>query len=460
MTTRTATRKPIRPARLASPAPRFAPKSRRATTALVSPADAVGLAATAVPGKQATRDSTWYLLLAVIGLLCLIGLLMVLSASSIESLRLNDGAWAFFLRQLMWVGCGAAALTVAARVDYRRWRAVGFVFVVGSVVLLVAVLIPGVGQRVNGSTRWVGIGMFRFQPSEMAKLGVLLFVADLLAKRQNQVDDIRLTLRPIATVVGVVTVLVLIQPDMGTAMITVLIVMVMLFVAGVSIRRMLPLGVATIAGAMVLAMTAEYRRDRLLGFLNPWSDSAKTGYQLTQSLVAFGTGRVRGAGLGNSRAKWGFLPNAHTDFIFAILGEELGLLGTLFVLALFVAFTVLGIRIALHAPDRFGALLAAGITSWITGQALVNMGAVTGMLPVTGVPLPFVSFGGSSLVVTLGAVGVLLNVARHQVSPATSRRRALVEHAAPSLVLSGRVPGQRISGQRASGQPQRGGTTA
>jgi cell division protein FtsW len=227
--------------------------------------------------------------------------------------------------------------------------------------------------------------------------------------------DSRLTLRPVVVVAGALGGLVLLQPDMGTAMVLVLIVLVELFVAGLPLIRMAAVFVTSSAGAVVLAMGAGYRRGRVSGFLNPWADVSNTGYQVAQSLVALGTGHVGGVGLGASRAKWGFLPNAHTDFIFAIVGEELGLVGTLLVLGLFAAFAVLGVRVALRAPDRFGMLMATGITAWVVGQALVNMGAVTGMLPVTGVPLPFLSFGGTSLVVSMASVGILLNVARHAV---------------------------------------------
>lgn len=396
---------------------RATPKPAARSTARPQPKLNPGLTATRTgTGRRALsaarRDSAYYALVGVVATLCMIGLLMVLSASSVEALRQNDGAWAYFQKQLLWIAVGTAALVATARIDYRRWPALGFPLLVASIVLLVAVLIPGVGERVNGSTRWIGVGMLRFQPSEVAKLAVLLFVADLLARRSDRLDDLRLTLRPIGAVVGVIAGLVLLQPDMGTAMIMVLLVVVMLFVGGIPLRQMVGLGALTMVGAGILAMAAGYRRARLLGFVNPWADFHDAGYQLAQSLVAFGTGNITGIGLGASRAKWGFLPNAHTDFIFAILGEELGLVGTLGVLLLFVAFTVLGLRAALRAPDRLGVLLASGITAWITGQAIINIGAVTGMLPVTGVPLPFVSFGGTSLVVTMGAVGILLNIAR------------------------------------------------
>ncbi len=360
------------------------------------------------------------LLATVTALLIVMGLMMVLSASSVEALRSYGGAWVFFQKQAVWVAVGTGAMVATALWDYRRWARLAWPLVVASLVLLLAVHIPGVGINVSGSTRWLGFGVFTFQPSEMAKFALLVFVADLLARRSDRMHESHLTLRPVVVVAGAIGGLVMLQPDMGTAMVLVLIVLVELFVAGLPLLRMAAVCVASTAGAVVLAMGAGYRRGRVSGFLDPWADVSNTGYQVAQSLVALGTGHVAGVGLGASRAKWGFLPNAHTDFIFAIVGEELGLVGTLLVLGLFAAFAVLGIRVALRAPDRFGMLMAAGITTWVIGQALVNMGAVTGMLPVTGVPLPFLSFGGTSLVVTMASVGILLNVARHAVAPAKS----------------------------------------
>jgi cell division protein FtsW len=361
------------------------------------------------------RESGWVLLATVTALLVVMGLMMVLSASSVEALRSYGGAWVFFQKQAVWAVVGAVVMAATACWDYRRWKRLAWPLVVASLVLLAAVHIPGVGINVSGSTRWLGFGFFSFQPSELAKFALLVFVADLLARRHDRMHESRQTLRPVAIVAGAFGGLVLLQPDMGTAMVLVLIVLVELFVAGLPLLRMAGVFAAASIGAVVLAMGAGYRRNRMFAFVDPWGDVSNTGYQVAQSLVALGTGHLAGVGLGASRAKWGFLPNAHTDFIFAIVGEELGLVGTLLVLSLFAAFAVLGIRAALRAPDRFGMLLATGITAWVVGQALVNMGAVTGMLPVTGVPLPFLSFGGTSLVVTMGSVGVLLNVARHAI---------------------------------------------
>jgi cell division protein FtsW len=374
------------------------------------------------PSERAP-DQGWVLLAALVAMLCVTGLMMVLSASSVEALRSYGGAWIFFVRQLIWVAVGSIALIGTMALDYRKWKRVVRPAIGVSFVLLLLVLVPGVGITAGGSSRWLGAGSLRIQPSELAKLAVLLFTADLLTRRVDEVRDWRMVLRPVLLTTGLLAMLVLLQPDMGTAMLMVLIVLVLLFVGGVPLFSMASVGAVTGAAAVVLAKVEGYRWDRISSFRDPFGNFSNTGYQVSQSLVALGTGHVGGVGLGASRAKWGFLPNAHTDFIFAIVGEELGLVGTCLVIGLFVVFAVLGVRAALRAPDRFGALLAGGVTAWVCGQAAVNMGAVTGLLPVTGVPLPFVSFGGSSLVVTMAATGILLNIAR-QSTPARAARRA------------------------------------
>jgi cell division protein FtsW len=356
--------------------------------------------------------SAYVLLLGLVAVLCVVGLVMVLSASSVEALKAYGSAWYFFERQVLWVGLGAGAMLLAARVDYRRWGTLALPLLVVSVAALLLVLVPGFGISVNGSTRWLGVGQWRLQPSELAKLAVLIFTASLLARRAGEVDDSRRTVRPVMTVALPVLGLVFVQPDMGTALVTACIVFALLFVAGVPMGRIGRLLATGVVGAFVLGVLEPYRRDRFLAFLHPWKDPRGIGFQAIQGQVGLASGRLTGVGLGASRAKWGFLPNAHTDFIFAIIGEEVGLIGTLLVVALFIAFAVLGVRAAVRAPDRFGALLAAGVTAWVVGQAFINMGAVVGILPITGVPLPFVSFGGSSLVLLMFGVGILLNVAR------------------------------------------------
>ena len=377
--------------------------------------------ATADP--RAGDDSGWVLLAAIVAMLCTIGLMMVLSASSVEALRSYGGAWVFFQRQIVWVTIGAVALGFAAWFDYHHWRKAVIPLLAVSALGLVLVLLPGVGITAGGSSRWLGTESFRVQPSELAKLAVLLFAADLLARRAELVGDWRCVMRPLLVTSGLVAGLVLLQPDMGTAMLMLFVVFILMFVGGVPLVSISGISLAGGMAAVFVAKAESYRWERVASFRDPFRDFAGGGYQAAQSLVALGTGHVGGVGLGASRAKWGFLPNAHTDFIFAIVGEELGIFGTVGVVGLFIAFAVLGVRTALRAPDRFGALVAAGVTAWVCGQAVVNMGAVTSLLPVTGVPLPFVSFGGSSLVVTMAATGILLNVAR-QSRPAPAVRKA------------------------------------
>ncbi|MDQ3681007.1 MAG: putative lipid II flippase FtsW [Actinomycetota bacterium] len=352
------------------------------------------------------------LLLAVVAVLCLVGLVMVLSSSSVHALRQYGSSWVFFWRQVLWVVLGSLALVVTARVDYRRWRSTGPYLLAAAVMLLIAVLVPGLGVKVNGSARWLGLGAWRIQPAEVAKLALLLYCCGVLARRLESRPGGEVRLAPVLVPFGLVGFLIMLQPDMGTTLVIGSLVFAVLYVAGARLRAMAGLTGAAVAGAFVLGMAEPYRRARMLSFLNPWADASNTGYQVVQSLVGMGTGRLSGVGIGASRAKWGFLPNAHTDFIFAIVGEEMGLVGALVLLSMFAGFAVLGMRAAGAAPDPFGRLLAVGITAWVTSQAFINMGAVVGVLPVSGVPLPFVSFGGSSLVILLAAVGILINITR------------------------------------------------
>jgi cell division protein FtsW len=371
--------------------------------------------------KPAGRRSSLFVgLFSLVVILNLVGLLMVLSASAVGSNEEFGSPWYQFQRQFLWLVFGSIALIVAMRIDYHAWRRRAPLLLVGAIGLLALVLVPGLGLEVNGASRWIGFGSFRIQPSEVAKLAVLVFVADLLARRAHRIDDTRVTLRPVLTVFVLVAGLIMLQPNLGTTIILGVIVFVMLFVAGTPLK---PLGLTAAAGAVlagVFAIIEPYRYRRLMGFRDPWADPLNTGYQTIQAQVGVANGGLVGTGLGEGRAKWGFLPFPHTDFIFAVIGEELGLLGSFTIIALFLALGVLGIRTALRAPDRFGMLLAAGITTWILVQAFVNIGAVVGALPITGVPLPFVSFGGSSLLVLMAAAGLLLNVAR-QARPVTAR---------------------------------------
>jgi cell division protein FtsW len=352
------------------------------------------------------------LLLATIAVLNVVGVVMVLSASSVASITDYGSPWYFFLRQLLWTVAGIVAFVVAVRIDYRRWRTLVTPLMIASAALLVVVLVPGVGIYVSGSRRWLGFDAVRFQPSELAKLALLLYAADLVSRRSDEVHDFRRVVKPVVVVLVGYAALVMKEPDLGSTLVLALVVVAVLVAGGARSKHLATLGLLGAGVVVALALAEPYRRTRLLTFLHPFDHAGNAGYQVAQSFIALGSGGLTGVGLGASRAKWNFLPNAHTDFIFAIIGEELGLIGAVAVLALFGAFAVLGIRAAHRAPDRFGALLAAGITTWIVGQAVINVAAVVGLLPVTGIPLPFVSFGGSALVVTMFASGILLNVAR------------------------------------------------
>jgi cell division protein FtsW len=355
----------------------------------------------------------------------LLGLVMVMSASSVVARDDYGSAWYFVVRQAAWAAAGALALLVIARTDYHRWRRLAGPFLVLSLLLLGLCLVPGVGVNVNGASRWIGSGTFTFQPSELAKLAVLVWVADLLARRAAYMHNTRATLRPVIVVLAAVATLVMLQPNLGTTIVIAAIALSLCFVAGTPIGQLAGWASCSLAAAVALALAEPYRRARVLTFLDPWADPMDKGYQNIQSLVGLGSGGLFGEGLGASRAKWGYLPYAHSDFIFAIIGEELGLVGSVVVVGLFVLFGIIGVRIALHAPDRYGLLLAIGVTAWFCMQAFVNIGAVIGILPITGVPLPFVSAGGSSLVFGMAGAGLLLSVARQAtVRPLPPRPRA------------------------------------
>jgi cell division protein FtsW len=375
----------------------------------------------AVPG---TPTSAFWLLGAVVIVLNMFGLVMVMSASSVPSVRAGSEPWSIFTRQAIWTVLGLAALGFTLMFSVDLLRRLSKVVYLGSLLLLVAVLLPGVGVTVNGATRWLGAGPLQVQPSEFAKFGLLLFVADLLDRRADKMGDWRQCLVPVTLNLALVSVLIMAQPNLGTTIIIAGMVLTMLFVAG---APLLPLGAVAASGAAVAAWFVAYtpfRRTRFLRFLDPWADPTNTGLQNIQSLVGMANGGWLGRGLGRSTAKWGFLPFAHTDFIFAVIGEEFGVLGALLVVGLFFGFACTGAWIAVRARDRFSMLVAAGITAWISLQAFMNIGAVIGVLPITGVPLPFISFGGSSLLVNLAAVGMLLNIARHPASEPLRLRRA------------------------------------
>jgi cell division protein FtsW len=363
-------------------------------------------------------------IVACTALLTAIGLVMVLSASSVSSSLKYGSPFPIFTRQAAYAVVGSLIMLVTANIPFRAWQRLWIPLMAVSGALLLLVLQPGAGTVAGGSARWVAFGPVTIQPSELAKLAVVTFASAVLVRKSKHLRDPLHVALPLLPVLAAVCGLILLQPDLGTTVLIGGIAFIVLFVAGVRFRHLLTGAVVASALGAMLVLSHQYQRARLLGFVNPWKDPMKSGYQVVQSLIGLGSGGLFGVGLGASRQKWMYIPNAHTDFIFSILGEELGLIGALVVLALFGMLIYSGIRVAARTTDPFGRLLAAGITGWLGFQTLVNLGTVTGLLPVTGVPLPFVSFGGSSLVVTLAAVGILVNVGRSGETRPGSRARS------------------------------------
>lgn len=373
--------------------------------------------------QEAATRRTVALLVGATVFLTLAGLIMVLSASSVSAYAQYGSSFVFFLRQAAYAVVGSLAMLLTSRMRYQAWQRLALPFLGLTLVLLALVLHPTSGVTAYGASRWLALGSVTIQPSELAKLALVVFSATVLSRKWNRLDDLGHLAIPLVPVTVLVGGLVMFQPDLGTTVILAGTVFLLLFAAGVRMRYLVTTAIAGAAIGFALIMSEGYRRARFLSFLHPWADARSSGYQLVQSLIALGSGGWFGVGLGASRQKWMYVPNAHTDFIFSILGEELGLLGELVVLVAFVVLIYAGIRVATRAPDAFGRLLAAGIVSWFGLQTVVNLGAVTGLLPITGVPLPLLSYGGSSLVVSLAAVGILVNVARAPVRSA--RRRSL-----------------------------------
>jgi len=353
------------------------------------------------------------LLLIPAALLTVLGLAMVLSAGSISAVEGYGTSFWYFNRQAIYAVAGVLAMVIAARLPHTVWQKLAVPMMIAILPLMLIALHPSTGTALYGASRWIDLGPVTLQPSEFMKLGLVVFTATVLTQKWNKLDDLGHLAIPLAPVVLVVALLVILQNDLGTTVILCGSVFLMLFAAGVRMKYLAISGGMGLAAAAVLIFGVDYRRARFVdAYLNPWADRMDTGYQLIQGLIALGSGGWFGVGLGASRQKWDYLPNAHSDFIFAIVGEELGLVGAFLVMVAFGVLLYAGIRIAMQAPDTFGRLLAAGITSWIGLQTIINLGAVTGLLPITGVPLPLLSFGGTALVVTLAGVGVLVSIAR------------------------------------------------
>ncbi|MFY9631226.1 MAG: putative lipid II flippase FtsW [Candidatus Cybelea sp.] len=343
-----------------------------------------------------------------------IGLVMVFSASSATAYA-EHGDIAYYLkRQLIWLAVGLAGAYVCYRLDYQRLRAAAPYLLVAAIAGLLLVFVPHIGVGVNGGRRWLGTAGLSLQPSEFAKLALVIFLAAVLSVRGERITSLSRGLFPLCVPIAIVTVLVLKEPDMGTASLLFFTAFTMLFAAGARLVHLTAIALATVPFAALTVLASPYRRARIFAFVDPWRDPLNTGFHIVQSLLALGSGGIFGVGLGASRAKFFYLPEQYTDFIFSVLGEELGLIGTLVVIALFLTLAYRAVKIALAAPDRFGFFLAIGCGAMIAIQAFVNIGVVSSSWPVTGVPLPFISFGGSSLVVNLLAVALIANVGRHR----------------------------------------------
>ncbi|MDO9117552.1 MAG: putative lipid II flippase FtsW [Nitrospira sp.] len=371
--------------------------------------------------KRVPMDHT---LLIVTMVLALVGLVMVFSASAVVAgNRFHDSGY-FLKRQLAWLTFGFVLLHVASRVDYVWWKRLSVPLLGLMALLLVMVLVPSLGVAAKGARRWLRLGPISIQPAEMVKLVAVIYLAAYLTKKEDLITSFSSGLLPVLFVIGLLSGLVLLEPDLGTVVVIGLVTIGLLFLGGAQVKHLLGLGLCAVPVVLVLVLGSSYRRQRLLTFLAPWKDASNAGFQITQSFLAFGSGGPFGVGLGEGKQKLFFLPEAHTDFVLALVGEELGLVGTGAIILLFALFVVRGFQIAARARMPFGRYLGIGITLLIGGQALVNAAVATGMLPTKGLTLPFVSYGGSSLVISLLAVGILLNISRdRQAGPQESAGR-------------------------------------
>ena len=358
------------------------------------------------------RVSADYTLLAVTMTLALVGLVMVFSASAIVAGNRFQDPGFFLKRQVAWLALGLLLMHLTSRIDYTLWKKLSIPMLFGMLLLLVMVLVPGLGVAAKGARRWLRLGPISMQPAEMVKLVTVIYIAAYLTKKGDKITSFREGLLPALIVLGLLSGLVLLEPDLGTVVVLGLVTVGMCFLAGARVAHLLTLGLCAIPVVLVLVLGSSYRRQRLMTFLAPWKDAGDAGFQITQSFLAFGSGGPFGVGLGEGKQKLYFLPEAHTDFVLALVGEELGLVGTVTVILLFAVFVWRGFQIAARARVPFGRYLGMGITLLIGGQALVNAAVVTGLLPTKGLTLPFVSYGGSSLVVSLIGVGVLLSISR------------------------------------------------
>ncbi len=378
------------------------------------------------PGKQ--RVAMDHTLLFVTLTLALVGLVMVFSASAIVAGNRFQDPEFFLKRQIAWLGFGFLLMHLTSRIDYTLWKKLSIPILVCMLMLLVLVLIPGIGVAAKGARRWLRAGPISIQPAEMVKLVAVIYLAAYLTKKTDKLTLFRSGLLPALIVIGLLSGLVLLEPDLGTVVVMGLVTIGLLFLGGARIAHLAGLALCAIPVVLVLVLGSSYRRQRLMTFLAPWKDASDVGFQITQSFLAFGSGGPFGVGLGEGKQKLFFLPEAHTDFVLALVGEELGLAGTATVILLFAVFVWRGFQIAARARVPFGKFLGMGITLLIGIQALVNAAVVTGLLPTKGLTLPFVSYGGSSLVVSCVGVGMLLSISRDRHAGGSKGGRGESDH--------------------------------
>ncbi|HLR07850.1 MAG TPA: stage V sporulation protein E [Bacillota bacterium] len=363
--------------------------------------------------KRASKYPPDYTLLSLIIALLIVGIVMVYSSSYVWADYKYGDTLFYVKRQLLFIGAGVFAMFFIIRIPYSTWKNYAKILLFVCFILLFLVLIPGIGMVRGGAQSWIGIGAFSIQPAEFIKLGLIIFLAAYLSEYQKYITSFMKGFFPSLILVMVAFGLIMLQPDLGTGVVLVLTSMVMIYAAGARLWHFFGLGLVGMIGFLLLILSAPYRISRIKAFLNPWEDPLGDGFQIIQSLYAIGPGGLIGVGLGKSLQKYFYLPEPQTDFIYAILGEELGFIGGTMVLILFMLLFWRGIKVALEAPDQFGCLLALGIISMLTLQVMINVSVVIGLIPVTGITLPFLSYGGSSLTLTLCSVGILLNISRY-----------------------------------------------
>ncbi|MBI5044147.1 MAG: putative lipid II flippase FtsW [Nitrospirae bacterium] len=351
-----------------------------------------------------------YSLFIIVTILTAIGILMIYSSSAIPALKKMNDLFFFLKRQMIWAVIGLVAMIIVSRIDYRNWDRLFLPLLFLTILLLILVLIPSIGREVNGARRWLRLGILSFQPAELSKLTIIIYMARIITKKGERIKDFMNGFLPVMSIIGIIVMLIMIEPDIGTAVTIGIIALSLLFAGGARLKHIMLLGIFLMP-ILYSVLSTGYRWQRIISTWDPWKDPYNSGYQIIQSYLALGSGGLLGAGLGEGKQKLFFLPEAHTDFIFSILGEELGFAGAVTVIALFAALIYLGFVIALRTEDVFARYLALGITIMIGIQAVINISVVTGLLPTKGIPLPFVSFGGSSLLVNMMSIGILMNIA-------------------------------------------------